>query len=38
MERVVLLHPDGVDIMAADLPLEMRCAPGSDEQEGSRSV
>ncbi|MFZ5813367.1 MAG: sigma-54 interaction domain-containing protein [Thermodesulfobacteriota bacterium] len=34
MERVVLLHPDGVDIMAADLPLEMRCAPGSDAQEG----
>ncbi len=29
MERVVLLHPDGTDILAADLPLEMRCDPAS---------
>ncbi|KUG28923.1 sigma-54 dependent transcriptional regulator [hydrocarbon metagenome] len=30
MERVVLLHPDGMEIMAADLPLEMRCDTGGE--------
>jgi two-component system response regulator AtoC len=34
MERVVLLHPDGVEIMAADLPLEMRCDTGGDSGQG----
>jgi two-component system response regulator AtoC len=34
MERVVLLHPDGEEIMAADLPLEMRCDTGADSGEG----
>ncbi|QLA16132.1 sigma-54 interaction domain-containing protein [Desulfolutivibrio sulfoxidireducens] len=34
MERVVLLHPDGDDIMAKDLPLDMRCDPGSGAEQG----